>query len=352
MHNLHQLTGIRGLAAFIVVFYHIESYLRPYSNDLFMSFIQRGYLAVDFFFILSGFVIAFNYFDRLEVLTRQKIAQFYLKRVARIYPLHLLMLLAYLSIPLAYWVTGKPLGEEDRFSQEAFVLSFFLMQAWGGLEHLTWNIPSWSISTEMMAYLLFPLMVFLLKSVSKKSPVLIGYVALLVASLAIVCIFHGTENIGTNIQQLGVYRCALEFFCGVCIWFIYQNSSDLIYGKTLFYSALLLFFSLIALGVTDYYFVSLTMSGIILGSVNCQNRINEFFSHKLLIWLGNISYSIYLTHYFIRDCFKLFFLETSGASVIWIVSYVVTVLIVSHFLYKYYELTAKNKILTYFYKKN
>lgn len=348
MHNLHQLTGIRGLAAFIVVFYHIENYIRPYVNDATLSFIQHGYLAVDFFFILSGFVIAFNYFEKLNIPSKRKIFQFYIKRVARIYPLHLLILLAYLTIPIAYFLTGKDLGETSKFTTESFTISLFLMQSWGWLDSLTWNIPSWSISTEMMAYIVFPIMVPLLSRIGRQWGVQGAFLTLFFTASLIAYIFFGTLSIGDNIQSLGVIRCVLEFFCGVCIWYVTKNSDIHRYGKLMFYSGISLFLVLVNSKVPDYYYVPLMMSFIVLGSVSCKSIVNDFFASRILIWLGNISYSVYLTHYFIRDWFKILFLESNEASLIWIACYVFTVLLISHFLYKYFEISAKNKVLKMF----
>jgi len=352
MHNLHHLTGIRGLAAFIVVFYHIEAYIAPYLDSHILSIVQHGYLAVDFFFILSGFVIAFNYYDRLKVVNKSKVYNFYLKRVARIYPLHLLFILAYLSIPVAYTISGKILDpEEQKFAKEGFFFSLFLMQSWGGLDTLTWNIPSWSISTEMMAYLLFPLMVFILNFICKRFKSWGSCIALVMSCLLLICIFQGSASIGDYIQPLGVFRCVLEFFCGVCIWYLTKYKWKETHGRIIFYCGIFIFLFLMNTDIKDYYFVPLTMSLIILGSVLHKSKVNDLFSCAPLIWLGNISYSIYLSHYLIRDWFKLLFLETNEASVFWIVGYVITVLISSHFLYTYFEMAAKDKVLKVFINK-
>ena len=119
----------------------------------------------------------------------------------------------------------------------------------------------------------------------------------------------------------------------------------------MFYGGGVLFLLLVASNIPNYYYVPLTMSLIILGSVSCQSVVNDFFSHHIFIWLGNISYSVYLTHYIIRDWFKLLFLDSSQASILWIISYVFIVLLVSHILYKYYEIVAKNKVLKVFYTR-
>jgi len=354
MHNLHHLTGIRGLAAFIVVFYHIEAYIQPYSNKYVMAVIKHGYLAVDFFFILSGFVIAYNYFDRLTVLTVDKAYDFYIKRIARIYPLHLLLLIVYTTIPLAYIVLGKDLSTlsgGNKFSFDTFVYSLFLVQSWGGVEDLTWNIPSWSISTEMLAYLLFPLMVYLLFFMHKKLKGAGVVLSLFCTFIVIIYVFEGTRTIGDNIQRLGFLRCVLEFFCGVCVWKLSKLQWLKLSGMLMFYGAIALFCVLMASGIKDYYFVPVTMSMVILGSVVYRSRVNVFFSHQFLIWLGNISYSVYLSHYFIRDWFKLLFLNSNEASIFWIVSYVITVLIISHLLFSFFEMSAKNRVLKILLKK-
>ncbi|MEW6983616.1 acyltransferase family protein [Colwelliaceae bacterium 6471] len=349
MHNLNHLTGYRGIAALLVVFYHIQVYVEPYVTTPIAIFLSKGYLAVDFFFILSGFVIAFNYFDRIKLSDVKSILRFYAKRFARVYPLHFLILICYLSIPLVHILTGRGFDFSGRYSVEGFWSGIMLIQTWGGLNEITWNIPAWSISTELLAYILFPLVVIIVKPIYNVFGKygLASFIALLLFSLSSIFSLTNQINLGENIQSLGIFRCVLEFSCGVCVWLIYHNykKSLMSYGALLYFLGIGIFALGFVLGLKDYYFVPLSMVIILAGSISSKNFINETFSHRVFIWLGDISYSVYLTHYFVKDWFKMLFLDSSSASIVWILSYVAFVLLLSHYLYKYFEVPSKNAIL-------
>ncbi|MFL5337706.1 MAG: acyltransferase family protein, partial [Geminicoccaceae bacterium] len=158
--ELLALTSIRGIAAWWVVLFHLRLLLAPWLPSAAIALLDQGNLAVDLFFVLSGFVIALNYGDRLAsgraTPTRADIADFLFRRFARIYPLHLLILLGF----AAYFGAAILLGSATVAEQDPgyFLASLFLVQNWGFLHALKWNVPAWSISTEACAYLLFPLL--------------------------------------------------------------------------------------------------------------------------------------------------------------------------------------------------
>lgn len=155
------LTGLRGLAAWWVVFYHFKEYLQPLVPGFVSAFLAKGYLAVDLFFVLSGFVLFLNYRNSFSSDRSGAVRTFLRKRIARVYPLHLLMCVVFLVNPLAiaYFAPGVPLGA--RYTPDSFVASLLMVHNWGFFDGLVWNVPSWSISTEWFAYLLFPGMVLL-----------------------------------------------------------------------------------------------------------------------------------------------------------------------------------------------
>lgn len=90
MSELRALTGARGVAAWFVVLFHLRAALGV--SDGVQRFLAKGYLAVDFFFLLSGFVIWLSYANRIAVQRWRAIPGFLRRRVARIWPLHLVML--------------------------------------------------------------------------------------------------------------------------------------------------------------------------------------------------------------------------------------------------------------------
>ena len=106
MSELRALTSARGIAAWLVVLYHIRASIAGLPHGVEAVF-AKGYLAVDFFFLLSGFVIWLTWHDRLRGQGAAGIARFLQKRVARIWPLHGVMLAFAVALALALWATGR-----------------------------------------------------------------------------------------------------------------------------------------------------------------------------------------------------------------------------------------------------
>lgn len=118
-------------------------------------FTEQGHAAVPAFFLLSGWVLSHNYADAFARLRPAETMRFLALRFARIYPLHLAMLLVVgLLVLVARW-------RDPAFSLEAYgmgdlALNLLLLHAWTPHLQLSWNYPSWSISSEWFAYILFP----------------------------------------------------------------------------------------------------------------------------------------------------------------------------------------------------
>jgi len=348
MTDLRFLTGLRGVAALYVCFYHIKLYIEPYVYPKVFTFIQVGYLAVDFFFILSGFVIALTYFDKINTTSGRDILLFYSKRVARIYPLHLLLLLMYLSIPLVYVLTGRTMSGDERYGIDSFLMSLLLIQNWGLTNTLVWNIPSWSISTELFAYLMFPFIVVTIRRINSHFQ-LRGLLLTIVSLFLLVALlyeYYEAEGLGQYITSLGVWRCLIGFTIGVLLWNFYHGYKEWLatYSKILFYlgGAVLILGSYSK--TYNYWYIHLSFSLLILGSIYYRNFVTAFCSTKVILWLGEISYSIYLIHYLVKDWFKILFLEGPSASLLWIAGYLAVVLLLSHFTYKIVEMPGKRLV--------
>src|SRR5437899_2287510 len=149
-NRFEALDGWRGVCASLVVLFHFHGHSPIYSSGL----VRGSYLFVDFFFVLSGFVIAYNYARRLGDWPGVK--RFLILRCGRVYPLHLFMLMcfvAYETLRLA----EKPDAFTGPNSPAAVVSNVLLLQSMGVHDHLTWNGPSWSISTEWWTYVVFAL---------------------------------------------------------------------------------------------------------------------------------------------------------------------------------------------------
>lgn len=154
------LTGLRGYAALWVLVSHIL-YTDSFSTPLGLraawapatGLVQHEYLAVDLFFVLSGFVLTHVHardFDR--GFGHASYGRFLLLRLARVYPLHLIALVAAMLVEQV-----SPNGLQSTLG--GFILHLLLMASWGFCATLSWNAPAWSLSSEWLAYLVLPLMI-------------------------------------------------------------------------------------------------------------------------------------------------------------------------------------------------
>ena len=156
--QIRALTSLRGIAAWWVVIFHFRQLLPANTPAILQTIAAQGYIAVDLFFVLSGCVITLNYATWFRRPTPRAYANFLALRLARIYPLHVVMMLFYLltAIVLALASHHPTLGPE--YNPTYFLLSLVLLQNWGFTNDTAWNVPAWSISTEWFAYLIFPLL--------------------------------------------------------------------------------------------------------------------------------------------------------------------------------------------------
>jgi len=162
------LNGLRILAALLVVFFHYGTLTDSFVDfPIFVkNFIHNGTIALPFFYVLSGFVLAHAY-SGLSYTTLQK-RQFYSARIARLFPAYLLGFILFLPIAIQKYLWHPVPG--GQVGPHGFVfgglLSLFALQAWTPFSQ-AWNGPSWSISVEAFFYVMFP---FVLPKVLKTRP--------------------------------------------------------------------------------------------------------------------------------------------------------------------------------------
>lgn len=210
------LDSWRGIFALSVAMVH----LGVMGHFFHWPFIRNGGYAVDFFFVLSGFVISHAY--GVQALNEVAIKGFLLKRIARIYPLHLFTLALFFGLELAKWVlmsflnvsSGEPPFTGTN-TLPALVDNLLLLNGMGVTNNYAWNGPSWSISSEMWVYVVFALL-------SAVFPTIRGRVAIIVCAVALWCYIRILSLGGTNLDA-GFVRCLLGFFCGVGMYELYRQ---------------------------------------------------------------------------------------------------------------------------------
>ena len=210
------LDGWRGLCALAVALIHLEFAGHYYD----ISFVRNSYLFVDFFFVLSGFVITHSTWGRLQ--TSESLFDFVLKRFARLWPLHAAVIAlmipqeavrAYL-ISIGYF-SPKVAAFEGRFSIEAMWENLAFLNAVGLRDHITWNYPSWSIGAEFLTYLVFGVCVCF--AARRLAVVAAG---LSITGLLLV-ILVAADRPGPTIDvtySFGFFRCLYGFFLGHLVY--------------------------------------------------------------------------------------------------------------------------------------
>lgn len=343
--TMDYLTSLRGLAAIFVVFYHARHYMQLAAEHPLMIVFAQGFLAVDFFFMLSGFIIAYNYSRDFTSITWSGYGRFMWKRFARIYPLHLFVLLLFALFPLVLYVTGR---EPDNvlYLPEAFPYKVFLVDAWWTGHALTWNVPSWSISAELFAYIMFPLL--LRPFIGLRLSLVVLVAVLLLASLGAVWEFNRFDSIGDGIPNFGVLRCVIEFAVGIAVYFIasdarVERSGS---GRLLVVLALMSVFLGGAGGVANFWYMPLAFMLFLTGILTWHGSLHRLLERRSLVYLGDISYSVYLTHFFVLDFMgKAFLRNDEKAGVFWVLACVVVTLVLSSVTFRFVEASSRRYLI-------
>jgi peptidoglycan/LPS O-acetylase OafA/YrhL len=218
------LAGARAFPPLMVVMFHFSEG-HHYSGWRVLDFLAaRGYLWVEFFFVLSGFILTHAYWPRLkDLLQRPGYLAFLRARLIRLYPLHLFMLLLLLAIVMGLRALAAQGGYLSIFdtkyhqdvSIKGFWLSLFLVHAWNSMPSLTWNGVSWFVSVEFALCLLFPPLLWL-AAPSPDSPKVWRGFALIAAGLAGLLALLFTSKHGLDITfHNGVLRGLSDFTIGV-----------------------------------------------------------------------------------------------------------------------------------------
>jgi peptidoglycan/LPS O-acetylase OafA/YrhL len=286
--EIRPLTSIRGIAAMAVVLYHFQGDFSDkfYLDNVTLLF-SRGYLWVDFFFLLSGFILSHVHAEEF-IHGPAPYRTFLLKRIARVYPLHVFTLFV-LLLPI-FWPTAQAMKDTRTIS--SFVSNLLMVHAWGLTDNLSWNYPSWSISDEWAAYLLFPLIV----AFFYRAPLA------LVGAIAVFAIFSldWLTNLGPPEHRFdfGVNaswtRCLVEFSSGVVIYRIFKMRprimrSDIAFGVLAAGVLVAMHF-----GVPDIPIVFL-FCGLLCATALNDGTAKRLLSLQPVYYLGVISYSIYMT---------------------------------------------------------
>jgi peptidoglycan/LPS O-acetylase OafA/YrhL len=276
-----------------VVLFHFFSPL-PLTSPA-MCFLGHGYLAVDIFFTLSGFVMALNYVGLFSGGVRTAtVRTFFSRRFARIYPLYLVTLLIATAL-----VAGGHLDFSGRSVAQAFPANLFMVQNWGNWESI--ENPAWSISTEWFAYLLFPFLVrwifFRLRAVA----IVLGLFSvggLIWLSLNFSNPYDHTKILDLTHGYISLIRCVSEFTLGMLVYRMRDTrlGAKLKRLPWLALCAVVVLVVLLSIRKADLAVV-LFVPLLIVALDGEKNVVSQFLGSRAPEFLGLISFSVYLLHY-------------------------------------------------------
>jgi peptidoglycan/LPS O-acetylase OafA/YrhL len=287
-HRFAALDAWRGAAACLIVLFHFTGWPGIYSHLNGIPFVRNSWIMVDFFFVLSGFVISHAAFGKLS--DAKAAVRFLVRRFGRLWPLHAIILAIFVAISFAKSAASH--GAIPMFGPyntlNAVFYNLFLIQGLNTQISGMWNAPSWSISAEFCAYFIFVGMCFLVarKGMSTAGPAL----ALIFGSLVMLVPMGGME-------APSIFRCIYGFFVGhltYLVWLQRKNNVPALEWLALGLSAML-----ISLAATrPLQFLAPPLFAFIVWVFASElGSISKFGKKALMQHLGAWSYSIYMTHW-------------------------------------------------------
>ena len=285
--ELPGLTPLRGIAALVVMLYHVSFITFNFAGGAAPWLWRRGSLAVDLFFFLSGFVLTHVYARRFgEVRSWRTIGKFIWARFCRIYPGSFFAGAVFI---LAYTAGNLRFPANASFTKQLIATLFLMQVPW--LDEVIINSPSWSISAEWYAYLLFPFVAPFIWRLSTRTA------AIICAALLIeIAVYHTIFNYRQPAEGWGALVRALpEFVAGL---FAYRYYNERLFRKIWEKDAVLIAIAgTIAagclLGAPDSVTVVL-FPALLLASVCNAGRVAGVLNARPLRWLGEVSYSVYI----------------------------------------------------------
>ncbi len=354
--KIDSLTSLRFIAAALVFTWHAPI---PDANGL--HDLQLGYLGVAFFYILSGFILTYVYYRNIVARKSGSIKKFYISRIAKLYPVHVLTFLA--ALPLTIITIQSVFAEHTKV--KAFLAGFFnltLTQAWipKSSVYFSFNGVAWSISVEAFFYLLFPIIVLVIYRYRKRFT--LRNILLAMSGMWLLCMVLLLPQV-SHIDDWVFYIFPLarlpDFLMGIFVALIYMDSNK----KKPFG---------IKLGVTHATIVEvasivLVISGLFIGTLMPQSvrfsiwmvpslafvvlvfsyqkgLVSKLLNNRVLIFLGEASFSFYMVHQLVIRYVLQLGISYWGVVLL---SFVLST-VVSGFLYVIYEEPLRLRLKAFF----
>jgi peptidoglycan/LPS O-acetylase OafA/YrhL len=307
------LDGYRFLAAVLVAVGHFNEGFQLGLEKITLI-AERFGLFVDFFFILSGFVIALNYSAKITNLTAY--CDFIWRRFARLWPLHVAVLIFFASIGLVGMIVGHQFNHPDAIKLSTLPWNLFLLHAWGPVWHGSFNAASWSISAEMFVYALFPLLSWQVQAVKGRwLPILLSFSIIIAFVIGLILLRDamGLREWYKATYDWGMLRAIPSFMLGVVIHRIAQQETGLRFVTWPMAHGIFLF-ALLAMQFNAPAEAVIAIFGLfVFAAIKAEENVRDsWLSGDVCQRFGNASYALYMVHMPMMTCGMLVARRTTG----------------------------------------
>lgn len=293
VQNLKPLTSLRFFAALWVLIFSYWPNLAG-AGDM-PRLVAKGYLGVEVFFILSGFILCHVYLPALEA-GGYRFGSFIWARLARVYPLHLATLAAVGALGIGAALIGHPV-DKNVTSWAALWPNLTMTQAWGLTNVAGWNHSSWSISAEWFAYLTFPAFAWAaLKLKARPLAALAGALAVMIVLYPAFQALTGFPLTQATIAW-GALRIVPCFAYGCALYLVWRSGAR--NGRAVGLAGAFIAGAAVLLGAqAGLPDMAIAMAGgaLIFFLAVLSNQSKGWLSAPAFVYLGEISYSMYMVH--------------------------------------------------------
>lgn len=290
-----QIQFLRFFLSLAIVLLHFPSNSILTNNYL----ILNSQICVDFFFVLSGYILAFKYSK--NNLNKKDFIFFIKKRFFRLYPLHLIMLIIFVFLEIIKFYLVKNYNyklNREFYTGLDFIINLFFLNGFVDSIFISFNEPSWSAAIEFYVNIIFIILIYLRTRIFY---------------LFIICGIFLIYNSVFNISLVLTGRCFFSFFLG---YYLYKISKNITWNS----NSIILIMAIVAIyfiatnrSDIKYYFIlnPILFSIFFLLLLKLENKsvIYRITNYKVFNLLGKISYSIYMTHLLTNTLFRNFCIE-------------------------------------------
>lgn len=329
--QLNKLTSLRYFAAlYVIAFHYFDVFVGV--NSFIEMIIHHGYVAVSFFFILSGYILTYNY---LSYAGNINYKQFLKKRFIKLYPAYITALIISFVFGFYFYLSSPESRSTIFIDSYAFISSVLMLQSW--TPHLLFSImnvnaPGWSLSVEMFLYVSFPLILLILSRINSKYLISLFAIYILITLYIIIYFLikiplqdyfllstdNNTLPIHFFVQVFPLMHLP-EFALGI-LTSVLVNRNIIIQNllfNIFFYLSVAIILLLLNINLLPGYLMNNGILGVFFAIIIIKSHLSQtvnLLDNKFLVKLGEASYHLYIFAWPIGRVLALFFLKTKIVS--------------------------------------